>query len=260
MRIPPFWRYYGGKHMHAARYPEPLHGLPILEPFAGSAGYACRWGAGREVVLVDASPTIAGIWRWLISATPDDVLSIGDIPDGGTVDDLEAPKPARDLAGFWCNNGAASPCKRPSKWAARGPEVHNWGGWSDRVRSRIAASLRHIRRWVVVEGGYEQCPDVAGTWFVDPPYQGPAGAHYPHGSGAIDYPALGSWCTSRRGLVIVCESERADWMRWSGRARFHASPSKHRKPPPDDVVWCSRPEMLDPVWRGRQPELFAGVR
>ena len=181
--IPPFWRYYGGKHMHAGAYPRPLYNGLIVEPFAGSAGYACRHGAGRDVLLIDADPIIAGLWAWLIGASADDVKGIGDIPDGGTVDDLDAPQPARWLAGFWCNNGVAQPCKSPSQWA-RHPPKGSWGGWGPRVRERVSSALPLIRGWRVLHGTYSAAPDVMATWFVDPPYQGKAGSHYKHGSGA----------------------------------------------------------------------------
>ena len=28
----------------------------------------------------------------------------------------------------------------------------------------------------------------------------------------LDYPALGEWCKSRLGHVIVCENTKADWL------------------------------------------------
>lgn len=203
----PFWRYYGGKWRAAARYPEPLPGLPIIEPFAGAAGYATRYGADREVLLVEKDARIAAIWRWLIRASPDDILGIPDIPDGGTVDDINAPRPARDLAGFWCNDGVAQPCKTPSVWASR---KGRWFGWGDKARSRIAAHVPRIRSWVVLHGDYTAAPDCRGTWFVDPPYSTPAGRHYKHHR--VNYGHLGRWCRERKGRVIVCEQEGADWL------------------------------------------------
>ena len=253
--IPPFWRYYGGKHMHAGAYPRPLYNGLIVEPFAGSAGYACRHGAGRDVLLIDADPIIAGLWAWLIGASADDVKGIGDIPDGGTVDDLDAPQPARWLAGFWCNNGVAQPCKSPSQWA-RHPPKGSWGGWGPRVRERVASALPLIRGWRVLHGTYSAAPDVMATWFVDPPYQGKAGSHYKHGSGALDYDALGRWCRAREGRVIVCESDAAQWMPWSGRRTLRATSGSHRKPPRADVVWCNHPDMLGSDWAPMGP-LFA---
>lgn len=251
--IPPFWRYYGGKHMHAGSYPLPMRDGLIVEPFAGSAGYACRHGAGRDVLLIDADPIIAGLWAWLIDASADDVLGIGDIPDGGTVDDLDAPQPARWLAGFWCNNGAARPCKTPSQWARLGANVHNWSGWSAKVRERVAAALPLIRGWLVIQGDYTAAPDVTATWFVDPPYQGKAGSHYTHGSASLDYAALGRWCETRTGRVIVCESAAATWMPWQGQRMLRATPGVNRPAKTADVVWSNQPDILGRDWAPMGP-------
>jgi hypothetical protein len=72
----------------------------IVEPFAGAAGYSCHYPA-RKVILIDASPIIAGIWRYLIAVSPAEVLAIPDIPEGGTVDDLPVCQEARWLIGTW---------------------------------------------------------------------------------------------------------------------------------------------------------------
>ena len=57
------------------------------------------------------------------------------------------------------------------------------------------------------------------TWFIDPPYQ-PVGGVRGNGydkkcqcsANFIDFPALGEWCKSRMGQVIVCEQEGANWL------------------------------------------------
>lgn len=204
----PFWRYYGGKWQVAPHYPRPRHGL-IIEPFAGAAGYSTRFGAGCDVVLVDANPVICAIWRWLISATPDDVLAVGDIPDGGTVDDIDAPQAARWLAGFWCNDATTAPCKRPSKFVRdHGPDAMS--GWNRRSRQRVAEQVPLVKHWQIVEGDYTAAPAVRATWFIDPPYRNKAGSHYP--KQPADFDALGAWCRERSGLTIVCENIGADWL------------------------------------------------
>jgi len=200
--IGPFWRYYGGKWRAAPRYPEPRH-KTIIEPFAGAAGYACRYW-WLDVVLIDIDPTIAGIWRWLIDATPDDVLAVPDVPDGGTVDDIQAPKAARDLVGFWCNSGTIQPTKTKSKWTRQSGRDWSW------ACPRVASWVSSIRHWTIIEGSYTDAPDDVATWFVDPPYQTAAGRHYRHGE--IDYEQLGQWCKTRRGQVITCDQEGATWI------------------------------------------------
>ena len=67
----PFWTFFGGKWRIAPKYPAPVYDT-IIEPFAGEAGYALRH-ASAKVVLVEADPLIAGIWRWLIKVTPSEV-------------------------------------------------------------------------------------------------------------------------------------------------------------------------------------------
>ncbi len=214
MSVGPFWRYYGGKWLAAPRYPAPSYGL-IVEPFAGAAGYACRY-PDRDVLLIDADPIIAGLWAWLIGATPADVLDIPNVPEGGTVDDIDVPQPARWLVGFWLSQGSAQPKKRPTAWA-RNPDVggQGWGGWGATSRSRVAAWVPRIKHWRVHHGSYTDAPDVPATWFVDPPYQTKAGRHYRHSD--VDHAALGRWCRQRLGQVIACDQEGADWLPWTGR-------------------------------------------
>lgn len=243
MSIGPFWRYYGGKWRAAPRYPAPVHGL-IVEPFAGAAGYACRY-PDLDVLLIDLSPTIAGIWEWLIQATPDDVLAVPDVPEGGTVDDIDAPKAARDLVGFWCNNGAQAPRKSPSAWVrglngAKDPwGGHAWAGWSC-ARPKVAPWVARIKHWRIRCASYADVEDLEATWFVDPPYQTAAGRHYPFDD--VDYAHLGEWVQSRHGQVIACDQQGADWLPWNGGTTLKAMKGKSA-----EVVYC----------RGGMP-LFAG--
>lgn len=213
--IGPFWRYYGGKWRAAPRYPSPSYDT-IIEPFAGAAGYACRWH-WLDVVLVEKSPRVAAIWRWLIEATPADVLAlpdVPDVPDGGTTDDIDAPQGARDLVGFWCNGGAAAPCKTPSAWVRKyRDDPSTWVGWT-RARPRVASWVQKIKHWQIIEGDYTDGPDGPATRFVDPPYQTPAGTHYPHKF--TEHHALGLWCQSRPGQIIACDQAGADWLPWTG--------------------------------------------
>jgi hypothetical protein len=235
----PFWRYYGGKWAAARWYPAPRYET-IIEPFAGAAGYSCHY-PDRRVVLVDQSPVICGIWRWLIAVEPSEVLAIPDIPEGGTVDDLPCCQEARWLAGFWCNQGAASPRKRPSAWVrSPHPKVGNTDtlGWRPKVRERIARQVPLIRHWQVIEGDYREAPDVEATWHVDPPYQ-VAGKYYPYRLARDDYAALGAWCLSLRGQVMVCEQAGADWLPFVTMAEVHAMSGKQKgsRTTSSEVVW-----------------------
>jgi len=55
----PFFGYYGGKFRAAPHYPAPLH-KTIIEPFAGSAGYAMRHYE-RQVILIEKYAAYEGI-------------------------------------------------------------------------------------------------------------------------------------------------------------------------------------------------------
>lgn len=198
MGLKPFFCFYGGKWRAAPKYDEPEHDR-LVEPFAGAAGYATRHHR-RQVTLVERDPVIAGLWKYLVRATPSEIMSIpSEVP--GTVDDLPICQEARWLVGFWCNKGASAPMKSPSKWMRS--RVRPASYWGPEIRQRIANQVSHIRHWKIVEGSYDSVPifDPKTTWFVDPPYQF-AGQHYRYR--ISDYDALAEWCRALRGQVIVC--------------------------------------------------------
>jgi hypothetical protein len=206
----PFFGYYGGKWRDTPDYYPPPKYKRIVEPFAGSAGYSLRHGVDREVYLFEADPVLVSVWQFLINATPDDILSIGDVPEDGTVDDLDAPVAAKYLVGFWLNRGTSRPRKSPSAWMRQ--KIRPGCFWGERVRQTIASQVGLIKHWEIRAGGYESCRlTKEATWFVDPPYQ-KAGKHYRYGSEGIDYPELARWCKARKGQVIVCENDGAKWL------------------------------------------------
>ena len=205
----------------------------LVEPFAGSAGYALRY-AHKDVILCEIDPVLVAVWEYLIKVSPEEVLAIGDVPLGGSVEDLGLPEEAAWLVGFWLNRGAASPRKRPSKWMRE--KIRPGSFWGDRVRHTIATQVEAIRHWEVHHCSYDRCPfDGEATWFIDPPYQH-AGQHYRYGSGRIDFPALGRWCRQRKGQVIVCENEGADWLPFQPLA---AVKTTRRGKLSREVVWTA---------------------
>jgi hypothetical protein len=205
----PFWRYFGGKWRAAPRYPAPRYPT-IVEPFAGAAGYSLRY-PDRRVVLVEKYPVIAGIWRYLIATPSAEILRI---PTVDNVDDLPAwvPQEARWLVGFCLHESVTSPGRRISAGCLhmRGLGRTSYG-WCERHRERVAGQVDHIRHWRVIEGDYTTAPRTLASWFIDAPYQ-IAGYKYVHGSRAINYAHLASWCRTRSGQVIVCEADGAAWM------------------------------------------------
>ncbi|MFL5356312.1 hypothetical protein [Archangium sp.] len=230
-QLRPFFGYYGGKWRDALKhYPRPRFDT-IVEPFAGSAGYALRY-ADRRVVLCEIDPIIAGVWQYLISVKPKEILSIPDLPLDGSVDDLKISQEAKWLVGFWLNRGAANPRKKPSKWMR--DRIRPGSFWGQRVRETIASQVDAIRHWRVYNCSYADCPMLGpATWFVDPPYE-KAGKHYRFGSDGLDYSALALWCRSRSGEAIVCENEGATWLPFRELADVKTTRSGHRS---KEMIW-----------------------
>lgn len=229
----PFFSFYGGKWRDSPRlYPSPTHDL-IVEPFAGSAGYSLRHYS-NDVLLCEADPVVAEVWRFIIAATSKEILRLPDLPDDGTVDDLPIPQEAKWLIGFWLNRGAPRPRKSPSRWMRSG--IRPGCFWGPSVRKRIASQLKYIRHWRIINAPYNALDvEEPATWFVDPPYQH-SGHHYAYGSEQIDYRQLSDWCQSRAGQVIVCEKEGADWLPFEFLADTKTTRRTKRS---REVVWLS---------------------
>lgn len=228
----PFFSFYGSKWRVALRYPRPTH-RTLIEPFAGSAGYSTRY-ADRDVVLIEKDPVIAALWRYLISTPAADVRAIPLLEYGQTLDEIEAPEEAKPLIGFWLNKGGASVCKTPSAWM----RDRRYAGqfWGAKIRERVASQVDHIRHWTVIEGDYSEAPDVMATYFVDAPYEG-AGKYYRHSASALNFEALGTWCASRNGQVMVCENEGATWLPFVPFAEIKANESAHGGKTSREVLW-----------------------
>lgn len=208
----PFFSFYGGKWRAAPRYPAPRHDT-VIEPFAGSAGYSVRHFA-RSVRLYDIDEKVIATWQFLIGASERDILTL---PLLGPEDDVRAlpiSQEARWLVGWWLNKGMTAPCNIPGQWMRSQmplvPRSENF--WGAGVRQRLAKQVSQIRHWHAERCSYDQIPDQHATWFIDPPYIDSAGRRYTHGNRTIDYAALGAWCQSRNGQVIVCENADATWL------------------------------------------------
>jgi site-specific DNA-adenine methylase len=232
--LKPFFSYYGGKWRDALKhYPDPAYET-IVEPFAGSAGYALRY-ADRRVVLCEIDPILFGVWEYLIKVTPAEILSLPDLSPYQSVDDLGVPQEAKWLIGFWLNRATESPRKTPSRWMRDG--IRPGSFWGRRVRETIASQVDSIRHWKVHFQSYARCLTRRdATWFVDPPYQ-VAGTHYRFGSKSIDYGDLARWCRSRPGQVIVCENEGADWLPFKVLASIKTTRNRRRS---REVVWSRK--------------------
>lgn len=202
----PLFPFYGSKWRDAKRYPAPHNGV-VVEPFAGSAGYATYYAPPR-VHLYDVDPILVGVWSYLIRVPAAEIRALPDLEVGQSVDDFPAlPQEARWLIGFWLNRGSAQPKKTKTAFSAR--TERSQLVWSERARVRIAADLDGIRDWRITHGSYADAAPVDATWFVDPPY-GDKGKYYRYRS--VDYARLGAWCRGLPGRVIACEQVGATWL------------------------------------------------
>lgn len=201
--------YYGSKSRVAKLYPRPVY-PHLVEAFAGSARYALLYPE-LDVLLNDSYQVIADIWDYLIHATYEQIEALPNLKRGDDLRQLDISKVERDLLGFMVNRGVPYPHHIYTTWAAEGNEI-------ERTKRRIMGYLHSIRHWEVMSVDYMQLPNIEATWFVDPPYQH-GGHRYIENN--IDYTQLAEWCLTRRGQVIVCENEGADWLPFQSLASMH---------------------------------------
>lgn len=229
-RLRPFFGYYGSKWILAPHYPAPKH-RRVVEPFAGSACYSLlHWR--REVTLVDAYPVVAGVWRYLIKVSAEEILRLPDLRAGQVVDELQhLPQEARWLIGFWLRKAQARPGQTPSAWM----RADRWRGfWGPGARARIAQQLAAIRHWRVIEGDYREASQGEATYFVDPPYV-VGGGSYAARPGS--YELLGAWCRELLGQVIVCEAEGATWLPFAPLRSVRSVASQGKVGRSAEAIW-----------------------
>jgi 16S rRNA G966 N2-methylase RsmD len=199
----PLFSYFGGKWKHVPKYPMPEHDY-VIEPFAGAAGYSTAYYR-RKVILVEKNPKVAAMWRWLLKVQPEVIRKLPILRAGELISEQAAEwcEEARTFLGFRVAAGRQEVSNRASPWGSK--------AWDWRAREFVARQVELIRHWTIIEGDYWLAPDVPATWFVDPPYQ-KEGFRYTCSSDALDFTKLGEWCRARKGLVMVCENEGADWL------------------------------------------------
>lgn len=224
------FKFYGAKMKLGPMYPPPTHDV-IVEPFAGAAGYAVlHRAAARRVILVERDARVAALWRRLLGMSVDELLALPRPRPGDRSDEL--------LVAFASGRTTRD---TPESFQVSARMAQRF----DPMLRRMAGVLDECRHFEVIEGDFADAPDVEATWFIDPPYQPPAsggrwdrtrGGRYLHSNRDLDYGALGAWSQARRGQLIVCEQEGADWMPWtdsqSARDGHHV---------PYGEVWHHRP-------------------
>lgn len=201
--------YYGAKVRAADLYPAPFFSR-IIEPFCGSASYATRHGKNREVILCDLDERIAGIWRWLITVSVDELMSIPGVDCFSHIDEINVRGDSREFLRQWlapnCTHG------RNCKSKMIDAQIQAGAFWfTERHKPRFCEALSSIRDWQVICGSFSQIENQEASWFIDAPYQD-GGTHYRKGAEALDFGELAQFCRTRRGEVIVCEGDGADWL------------------------------------------------
>lgn len=222
MKLKTFFSYYGSKHSMALHYPKPRY-RHIIEPFAGSAGYALHF-ASYDVTLYDTNKKVCGVWDYLTKVSREEILRL-PLEVDHVFELHEFCQEARWFIGY--SIGAANLDTRMRPGTLAQP------CWNERKRLAVANQVDKIRHWKIVHGHYDEAPDVEATWFVDPPYQNACGKIYKHKFD--DYGALGEWCENRRGQVIVCEQSGADWLPFVPFGTTKSTLNNES----EEVIWCS---------------------
>lgn len=231
MKLKPFFSYYGGKYRASRYFPKPSYSS-IVEPFAGSAGYSLHY-SDRKVTLYDINPVICGVWDYLIKSKERDIDRLPVAFD--SVDELGVCQEAKWLIGFSLNQATSSPRKKPSSWMRLDPYETSY--WNIQKRNLISNQLRYIRHWKVSNQSYESIPNEPSTWFIDPPYNNHAGSLYPYSD--INYYHLSEWCLKRKGQLIVCENEGADWLPFVPFMKLHCNSGKNGKTFSKEAIYTS---------------------
>jgi site-specific DNA-adenine methylase len=262
MQIKALFKYFGSKGDSARDYPDPLPGMPLIEPFAGSAGYA-RLHWDLPVFLVDIDPGLIACWKYIQQADPEELFALLriDLQAGQTISDLPIPAEAKYLIRSWQRVGRNT-TDTISKWGTpylrylsalpkitqeMGPEesakiLQTYmasGMWGERIICRILAERPKFQHWKFACGSYQKIPNTRGTWFIDPPYRGNVGG-YNAGPDGIDFRDLRDWCLSREGLVIVCEQEGADWLPFEPLAKNRNRTKGDRTDAKMEMIWIKK--------------------
>ena len=227
--------YYGGKSKIIHKYQEAKYPL-IIEPFAGSACYSLRFGQNKNVWLNDKYDIIYKVWQYLINADRKRIEELPHLKKGDDIRNFNLSQEELYLVGFCVGNGRSSP---GYKVTAFGDKTHypkedsRWrpnSTWT-LTRNRILKYLDMIKNWKITNIDYKDLPDIEATWYIDPPYQFGGDLYVEN---KINYQELAEWCKSRKGLVIVCENSKADWLPFKFLTEM--SGSKHRT---TEVIWTN---------------------
>jgi site-specific DNA-adenine methylase len=206
--------YFGRKARLAPRYPAPKFDM-VIEPFAGSAAYSL-YHKPKDALLIEKDVEVVELWNRLCGMTETELAQSNLPPDGSQTSD------PWHLAALATKDGLRYP-------ATVRPWFRKSFDWS---RNIAVKNGRIARGYQYIQGDYWDAPDLEATWFIDPPYQKVAKG-YRFGADQIDFKRLAEWCKNRRGQVIVCEQEGADWLPFKSLVTHSSINNK----PTNEVVW-----------------------
>jgi hypothetical protein len=199
--------YFGGKSRLVDLYRPPEHGL-IIEPFCGSARYACKYGIENSVWINDKFGTITDIWLWIQQATKKDIQSLPVLKVGERLSDFkQLSGPEKYLLGFSINPGSTSPRDvTTARSVGGGKQTHR----VVLLKRNLLTLVGKIDHWKITNLDYRKVktPHLA-TWFIDAPYQFRRSNYE---ATVLSYKELGDWVLSKRGQIIVCEKSSANWL------------------------------------------------
>lgn len=196
MKIRPLFKHFGSKWMGAKHYPPPIDGCPVIEPYAGSAGYSLNH-CDRAVTIWEDDPLLAELWRWILGeATPDRVRAIPlHVPEGTDIRSLELPRGESLLLKHWQRTNNVGDCWTISPWGNKP------GQWTANTRARVADEIEAVRHWRFARPSFTE----VATYFLDPPYEFNYRYRFrtpfDHAAMATQIRGLPAGC-----LVIACEA------------------------------------------------------
>lgn len=163
-------------------------------------------GQRNDVHISDADESLIGLWRYLQSARPGDILMLPRMSAGQRLA-LDLSVPERYLLALY-----AAPSRVPTPRLRIGSrtKVTSWSrGRIRSFRARTAKLLPRIKHWTITCDDYRNVLNEKATWFIDPPY---SGTYRGYENSRVDYRDLAEWCRSRHGQVIVCDAGEANWL------------------------------------------------
>ena len=208
--------YFGRKSRLAKFYPTPKHAL-VIEPFAGSMAYTL-YHRPEQAIGTEIDNNVWAVWHAICKLSKEEILNYHEPSIGDRVSD---------------------------RWSMMAAGSHGTAKaisylWTDRMlrdlrkQKRMAARNVDYARTIDYRlDSYENLPDVEATWFIDPPYQR---VHRGYQRDGLDYAKLAQWCMSRKGLVIVCEQDGADWLPFESLTIIKGTTNKITR----EVVWTNQ--------------------